>query len=43
MKGFRIGRISGPVNRPHQGLWLLLQLLDERSEPFCLIGVNLLG
>src|SRR5260370_2082935 len=43
MKRFRVGRISGPPNRSNESLWLLLQLLNERSEAFCLIGINLLA
>ena len=42
MKRLRIGRISGPLNRANEGLRLLLQLLDERSEPLGLISINLL-
>ena len=43
MKRLRVGRISRPVNRPHHRLRLLLQLLDERREPFCLLRIDLLG
>ncbi len=42
MERLRVGGIPGPVNRPHQGLRLLLQLLDEGSEPFCLLSFCLL-
>ena len=40
MKRFRIGRVPGPINRPHHGLRLLLQLPDEGSEAFGLLRIN---
>ena len=42
VKRFRIGGIPGPVNSSHYRLRLLLQLLDERREAFCLLRIYLL-
>src|SRR5207245_10804230 len=42
MKRFRVRRIPGPLNRSNHGLWLPLQLLDERREPFRLFRIDFL-